>query len=201
MPKKLPSGPRRNRKSQIIAAAQDLLHRNGLVGVTTRAIAAAVPCSEGAIYVHFRSRLDLLLAVVEASLAHMLAPLRALSGQVGSSTPQQNLTRVVNSLQEFHQRVAPVLGSLFAEPELLQGFRATLALRGDGPHVGISSLARYIQAEQDIGRLPKEIDAGYAAATLMSVSFFQGFTHALFGQTAPRFNAKRLVALTLTADS
>lgn len=182
-----------NRKLQIVASAEQLLRRDGLVGVTTRAIAAAVPCSEGAIYVHFRSRAELLLAVLEASLPEMLIPLHALEGEVGRRTPQQNLTKAVQGLQKFHERVIPMLGSLFAEPELLLGFRQSLARRGGGPEGGIGRLKGYIGEEQKLGRIPAAVNAGQVAVTLMSVSFFQVFTRALLGRAVPGTDAKSLV--------
>jgi len=188
------TAPRKqNRKLQIVAAAEVLLRERGLTGVTTRAVAEAVPCSEGAIYVHFRSRLELLLAVLEASLPEMLIPLRALDEVVGANTVQQNLARAVEGLQKFHERVTPMLASLFADPELLQGFRETLALHGKGPAGGIARIAGYIRKEQQLGRISAEINAETAAATLMSVSFFQAFTRALTGAAAPSFSARRLV--------
>lgn len=182
-----------NRKLQIVAAAEQLLRRDGLVGVTTRAIAAAVPCSEGAIYVHFRSRAELLLAVLEASLPEMLIPLHALESEVGRKTPLQNLTTATEGLGKFHGRVTPMLGSLFAEPELLLGFRQSLARRGGGPEGGVGRLRRYIAAEQKLGRVAAEVNAGQVAVTLMSVSFFQAFTRALLGTAVPRTDARNLV--------
>jgi AcrR family transcriptional regulator len=193
MPAKKTAPGKQNRKTQIVAVTEALLRERGLVGVTTRAIAEAVPCSEGAIYVHFRSRLELLLAVLEASLPEMLVPLRALDAVVGANTPLQNLTRAIDGLQKFHQRVTPMLASLFADPELLLGFRETLALQGKGPAGGIARIAWYIRKEQQLGRIPSTVNAETAAATLMSVSFFQAFTRALTGAAVPAFNARRLV--------
>jgi len=190
----MPGEPRsNNRKTQIIAATEQLLRRKGLAGVTTRAIAAAVPCSEGAIYVHFKGRLELLLAVLEASLPDMLVPLRGLQEEVGKGTPRKNLTRAVEGLQKFHDRVTPMLGSLFAEPELLDAFRKTLAQKGKGPAGGIARIADYIESEQKLGRISPAIDATNAATALMSASFFQSFTTALLGKPVQHASAKQMV--------
>src|SRR5579871_6104500 len=80
-----------NRKEKMVAAAEALLRERGIGGVTTRAIAESVPCSEGAIYVHFRDRLELLLAVLHQALPEMLVPLHALEAKVGKGTPGHNL--------------------------------------------------------------------------------------------------------------
>ena len=68
-------GGRPSRRGEIVAAAAELLRERGLNGVTTRAIADRVPCSEGAIYVHFRDRLELILAVLEESLPEPVVPM------------------------------------------------------------------------------------------------------------------------------
>jgi AcrR family transcriptional regulator len=186
-----------NRKVQIIAAAERLLIQEGLAGVTTRAIADAVPCSEGAIYVHFSNRIQLLLTVLEQALPEMLVPLHALENKIGEGTPHGNLTVAMRGLQKFHERVAPMIGSLFAENDLLKRFRENLASRGKGPQGGIARIARYIRAEQKIGRVSGDIDVEAAAATMMSVSFFQAFTGALFGTGVPALKPSRIVASAL----
>jgi len=76
---------RPSRKPEIIAATEELIRTRGLAGVTTRAIAERVGCSEAAIYVHFDSRSELLLAVLEGSLPAMLAPLDTLGQAVGKA--------------------------------------------------------------------------------------------------------------------
>lgn len=93
--------------------------QSGLASVTTRAIADAVPCSEGAIYVHFESRIQLLLTVLEQALPDMLIPLHALEEKIGEGTPQGNLAAAMRGLRKFHDRVTPMICSLFAEADLL----------------------------------------------------------------------------------
>jgi len=182
-----------NRKAQIVAAAERLLNEKGLAAVTTRAIAEAVPCSEGAIYVHFPNRLQLILTVFEQRLSEMLIPLRVLEEQAGSGTPVENLLRAVKAIQTFHARVVPMLCSMFADEDLLAGFRDTLAVRQKGPQGAVGRLARYVRAEQALGRISETIDAEFAAAMLMAGSFFGAFHRALLGGSLPALGAARLV--------
>src|SRR3954471_21963207 len=86
-----PLSRRTNRRDKIVAAAEELLRTKGLAAVTTRQVATAVGCSEAAIYVHFNSRLELLLAVLGESLPDMLEPFRDLSASIGQNTPEENL--------------------------------------------------------------------------------------------------------------
>ena len=188
-----PKRPRPNRKLQIVAATEKLLREQGLAATTTRAIAEAVPCSEGAIYVHFPNRLQLILTVFEEALPEMLVPLHALSEKVGTSTPRANLLQAFRGLQAFHERVTPMLCSLFAEADLLAGFRESLSSTNKGPHGGVSRIARYLQAEQEAGRISAAIDPDTAAATLMATSFFHAFTRALLGKEMPSLSPSRLI--------
>ncbi len=171
-----------NRRDQIVSATEKLIRSQGLSGVTTRQIAEAVGCSEGALYVHFEGRVELLLAVLEESLPDMLQPLHALTAAVGQNTPQQNLQTAVGGILAFHRRVIPMLASLFAEPELLASYQKSLARNDGGPHRAIARIADYMRSEQALGRIGRDVDANMAAILLMSASFFRIFSERFFGQ-------------------
>ena len=190
---------RPSRRQQIVHAAEKLIRSRGLSSVTTRAIAEESGCSEGAIYVHFKGRLQLFLAVLEESLPDMVGPLRALEGAAGKATPEQNLHKALRGIFSFQQRVTPMLAGLFAEPELLMAYRKSLNAAGKGPHGGISRLAAYIRAEQNLGRIHSAIDAEMAATILMGSTQFQVFLQELFGHriSFSRFS-KRLIASVLS---
>lgn len=188
--------PKRDLKAEILFAAETLLRKRGLGGLTTRAIAREVPCSEGAIYVHFKDRLDLVLAVLHESLPEMLVPLHALEAKVGTRTPEENLRAAVKGLLRFHTRVMPMLCSLSMEEELIVRFRRSLADAGRGPDRGIATLARYIEQEQALGRIKEAVDAMTAARALMAGSFFHSFTSQLMGHEG-RMDLESLVALAL----
>ena len=186
-----------NRRSQILQAAENLMHSRGLTGVTTRQIARKVGCSEGALYFHFKGRLELLLAVLEESLPDMLGPLKTLRESVGRNSPQANLATALRGIFKFHRRVLPATGGLFAEPELLAAYRESLARQGKGPHLSMAALADYISAEQGLGRIASGVDAKLAACLLMSSSFFRAFIEQFSGRPMqPPWDqfAKRLVA-------
>jgi AcrR family transcriptional regulator len=192
----LPTGARASRKSQIVEATKTLLTERGLGGVTTRAIAEAVPCSEGAIYVHFQDRLELILLVLEESLPAMLTPLRLLESKVGAGTPAENLGTALRGLFKFHDNVLPMLCSLFAEAELRRRFRESLLQTGKGPRRGIKSLATYIEQEQKLGRVSIKVDPETSAAVLMAASFFYVFTSQLLDSQLG-LSQKRLIELVL----
>jgi AcrR family transcriptional regulator len=192
---------RPSRKNQIVKAAEALLRERGLNGMTTRAVAEAVPCSEGAIYFHFEDRLALILEVLHESLPEMLVPLHALTAKAGTGDPEQNLLVAVTGLARFHRRVTLMLCSLMSEPELLARFRQSLGDSRKGPHRGIATLAKYIEQEQTLGRISSGVNANAAATALMAGTFFRQFTAELFGQ-AQGLQPKHLVQFSLrTPDS
>src|SRR5215467_3044638 len=96
-----------NRRSEILRAAEKLMHSRGLSGVTTRQISHEVGCSEGALYVHFKGRLELLMAMLEESLPDMLGPLKDLRASVGRGSPYTNLLRALRAMFKFHRRILP----------------------------------------------------------------------------------------------
>jgi AcrR family transcriptional regulator len=186
-----------NRRSQILQAAENLMHSRGLTGVTTRQISREVGCSEGALYFHFKGRLELLLAMLEESLPDMLGPLKTLRESVGRNSPQANLATALRGIFTFHRRVLPATGGLFAEPELLAAYRESLRRQGKGPHLSMAALADYISAEQRLGRIASDVDAKLAACLLMSSSFFRAFMEQFSGRLMqPPWDqfAKQLVA-------
>jgi AcrR family transcriptional regulator len=171
MSKKQPT----NRRFEILQAAQKLMSTKGLSGVTTRQLAREVGCSEGALYVHFKGRLQLLLAMLEENLPDVQEPLYALERTVGQNSPEDNLVTAISGIYKFNRHVAPLFGGLFAEPKLLEAYRKSLAEHDRGPHLAIARLQSYIEAEQKLGRIGKSADAKLIASLLLSACFFRAF--------------------------
>jgi hypothetical protein len=140
-----------------------------------------------------------LLAVLEESLPDMLVPLHSMEQSVGKATPQQNLLKALTAIFAFHQRVTPMVCSLFADPELLAEYRKSLAAQNKGPHGAIARLSRYIRAEQKLGRIHSNVDAEIAATALMANSFFKSFVEQFLGRAEP-FEpfCRRLTAMALS---
>lgn len=113
----------------------------------------------------------------------MLIPLRELGDAVGCSTPTENLRRALAMIYAFHQRMTPLVCSLFAEPELLAEYRNLLVSQKKGPHGAITRVRKYIEAEQKLGRISGDVDADVAATSLMANSFFNVFVDQFMGQS------------------
>ena len=180
------SGSRRsgklNRRADILRAAEKLMHARGLSGVTTRQISREVGCSEGALYVHFNGRVELLLAMLEEGLPDMLGPLQALRESVGQGAPHKNLVQALAGIFKFHQRIVSETAGLFAEPGLLAAYRSSLQRQRRGPHLSMKVLEEYIRSEQRLKRIASHVDAKFAATLMMSSSFFRAFVESFFGK-------------------
>jgi len=158
------------------------MRSHGLSGVTTRQISKEVGCSEGALYVHFKGRIELLLAMLEESLPSMLKPLEALRQSVGLGSAQQNLVKALDGIFKFHQRIVSASCGLFAEPELLTAYRNSLKREGKGPQLSMQVLEEYIRSEQRLARIDSKVDARLAVYLLMGASFFRAFNEQFFGK-------------------
>ncbi len=195
---------RKNRRSEILRAAQRVMATKGLSGVTTREISREAGCSEGALYVHFKGRIELLLAMLEEGLPEMLEPIRTLEELAGQNTPQANLEMALAGVYRFQSRVAPLFAGLFGEPKLLRAFRRSLLAQGKGPHLSIGALARYIEAEQRLGRLGQGIDARMSAQMIVAAAFFRAFVEHFFakpGEPTWEQFARGLVAMIAPEDA
>jgi AcrR family transcriptional regulator len=193
---------RDNRRLEILHAAEKLMLSQGLSGVTTRQIAKQVGCSEGALYVHFKGRLELLLAMLEERVPDMIELFRALEETIGKNSPQENLGIAITGIYRFHKRIAPLLGGLFGEPKLLAAYRKSLLSRNKGPHLASAALERYIEGEQKLGRIDEQLDPKVAASLLLSSSFFRAFVEHFFDrpmQPAWEKFAAQLIATVIPA--
>lgn len=202
MPRGAKAGRKLNRRSMILRAARKLMNSRGLSGVTTREISREVGCSEGALYVHFQGRVELLLTMLEESLPEMLGPLRELTESAGYGSPRKNLVRALDGIFRFHHRIVSETAGLFAEPELLAAYRSSLRRQGKGPHLSMKILEEYIRSEQRLKRIASHVDATLAANLMMSSSFFRAFVERFFGKPMrPAWSAfaEQLVATVVPA--
>ncbi|MDF3832220.1 TetR family transcriptional regulator [Cupriavidus basilensis] len=67
-------------RERILASAELLFERQGVQSVTLEQVAGAIAMTRGAIYGHFRSRADLLAAVMARAEAHIAGRLAAFAG-------------------------------------------------------------------------------------------------------------------------
>ncbi|MET8986231.1 helix-turn-helix domain-containing protein [Nonomuraea wenchangensis] len=158
-------------RERIVDAAEQVVREFGIVGATTKRIAAAAGCSEALLYKHFPGKESLLLAVLLERLPALGPALTRLRRAAGTGDVADHLTAFTLAALEFYTRAAGIAAGVLADPSLTEGFRAMLARSGSGPHVPILALADVIAGEQDRDRIDRKIDPGAAASMLMGACF------------------------------
>lgn len=161
-------------RDRMLDAAAHVMRTKGLARATTKEIAKAAGFSEAALYKHFADKTELFLAVLRerapSDLAGLLAGLEAGRGDV-----RETLAEIARVAIAFYVETFPIAASIFSEPALLAAHREALKAHGVGPGTVPEMLARYLEAERGLGRLPAGVDAGSAADLLLGACHYQAF--------------------------
>lgn len=165
-----PHGPslkerhRQEREELILQTAEAMLLEHGYHDTSLDEIAARVGISKGTIYLHFPSKEDLVLALLERGMRTLLASLDATLSEPG--TPREKLQtllhRVFGTLagQQFQ-----VLQSLLQSPELA----SRLAERKQHMAALLQEPARRLAAIFDEGKAAGEFDSSIPTPVLISL--------------------------------
>ncbi|HXG43949.1 MAG TPA: TetR family transcriptional regulator [Gemmatimonadales bacterium] len=165
--------PEAARREQILGSAYRVAAQHGLDGLTIRQVASAAGLSSGLVLFHYKTKQQLLLALLEWLIEGTLRPPAALS-----ALPSDR-----SALAGFHTLIHREMQRLSAEPErinLLFGFW----VRGrHDPAIGLrmrQALARYREAFRDSGQALLDAEPerfrGVTAEGLatLAVSFVKG---------------------------
>src|SRR6201997_4590297 len=95
---------RPGKRERLIAAACDLFYRQGIAGTTLADIAEAADVPVGNMYYYFKTKDDIVTAVVEARAEEIRSATAALQRRHGS--PKARLKALVAMLAESRDRIA-----------------------------------------------------------------------------------------------
>ena len=169
----------RDTKTKILDAASQLLRDKGISGMSTREIARAAGLSDAAIYSHFKSRGELLSALVPVSLGDYKGNAEAFLKRVGQGTVKGNLRFAMKLARDYFRDVSPKIALVLAEPELFNDPGGRSVPKG---HKAETFMADYIRAEQRMGRINEDADAATIGAIVVATAFYEGFTAGLLGK-------------------
>ncbi|MEO3974615.1 TetR/AcrR family transcriptional regulator [Streptomyces sp. CAU 1734] len=164
-------------RERIIDAAEHLLRSAGLAHTTTKEIAREAGCSEAALYKHYRSKEEIFVRVLRDRLPRLNPLLDELGQDPGDLGVEHNLVRVAEHAVRFYEQSVPLVASLFAEPALRKRHFQGVRELGQGPHIPLEALARYLRAERDRGALRPDADPDAAAALLLGACSQRAFVH------------------------
>ncbi|UBU13560.1 TetR/AcrR family transcriptional regulator [Nonomuraea gerenzanensis] len=157
----------------ILDAAATVMAEQGLANVTTRQIARAAGFTEAALYKHFPSKADLMVAVMRERSPSFAPLVEALRGGGGDLVTA--LTAVARAAIGVYRAGFPMFASVFADPATLTAHKEELLQEGAGPHKANEALAAYLRAEQEAGRVRAGADVRAAAGLLLGACFQYAF--------------------------
>jgi AcrR family transcriptional regulator len=99
-----PAGRRPGKRERLIAAARETMYAQGVEATTLADIAAAAGVPLGNVYYYFKTKNDLVLAVIEAHLAEERAILAAIDA--AHATPVERLKALFGALSERSDLIA-----------------------------------------------------------------------------------------------
>ncbi len=132
MPKVTPEY-RTARRAQLLDAARRCFLRDGFQGTSMQSLLAEADVSAGAFYGYFRSKEDVILAIVEESLADVTALIRALADDPRPSDLAGSVATVLEAVRTRHeqQQVGALAVLVWAEalrnPQLAGRYAETVA--------------------------------------------------------------------------
>ena len=154
----------------------------GLAWVTTKQIAQAAACSEGALYKHFSSKEELFIRVLEERLPSIDPLLAELTSDRDDRSITECLSAIAAQAARFYESTFAIGASLFAEPSLLRHHREAIRSLGTGPNRPVEAVADYLRTEQKSKRLRADADPQAAAALLMGACYHRAFFTRYFGK-------------------
>ncbi|MGW4163971.1 TetR family transcriptional regulator [Streptomyces sp. NPDC004788] len=181
-------------RERLFAAAERVVERDGPGALTSRAVTTEAGCAKGLLHTHFAGLDEFVAALCLDRFARTARKAAALAGLAGEGTVAGNLDAVVQVL--FESGGPALSGLAMTRPAAAQRVREALA--GGAPGFGAiqESVAGYLTAERDRGRLAGTVDPHSVALAVV------GTAHHLLmtswpGSPDPRQEMRRLVTALL----
>lgn len=177
-------------RQKILDAAQRLLETGGLARLTTKELAAAAGCAEGTLFKHFRSKQDIIIAVVMENAPRFREAVSQL--RPGGRSVAKNLEELALMCIRFSEKLIPLGASLLGDSALLARHRALDP--GRGPKETHELIAEYIAQEQAAGRVDARIEPLSVALLLFGPCFHRVFIRQVVGKNPPPTDDRKFIA-------
>lgn len=162
----LPTGvPINDARRQLFDAAERVLQRDGVGGLTSRAVTAEAGVAKGLVHRHFADFDGFLAELVLDRIARQQAQAQALLESAGAGTVAGNLTDALVNL--FSPLAVAVVALIIAREALRARLREAGTARVPLLGEGTAMLCGYLSAEQNLGRLTQDADIRTLAPTLV----------------------------------
>ncbi len=155
-------------KERLIEAAEQQFRRFGYRRATVDEVTRAADTGKGSFYLHFPSKEDAYLAVVEASLERFMAKAEAALQQPG--TAPERLRALVAVTAEHYSSDELLRASLFGEDALVDGAVARRAAEIQRSRIR-QLLADVLEAGQRDGSIRDSVQVGPASAIVFEIGW------------------------------
>jgi AcrR family transcriptional regulator len=166
-------------REHLVTAAERLISRHGTAGLTVRDIAREAQVAVGVLYNHFADKEELLAHALHAHVRSVQRTLEEPPRRPGAGTVEENLRAYVAHGLALYAVTLPAFAGLLARPEVLSRFAGLPARPAaltrfaglpDPMEGGLglrATLAGYLRAERDLGRLAPDAAIDTAAAMIV----------------------------------
>jgi AcrR family transcriptional regulator len=153
------AGDKQQRKDQILQAAQRLVDQSGYVALTMDSLARCCKLSKGTIYIYFKTREEVLLAILQQDFAAWFVGMRKYLRQspqpFGPTFPKawmyslENQPRLIGGMAFLHLTLEPNISNQFAVEwktfllEEVRGLHYEILNRFE-PRVSLPSLVKFL---------------------------------------------------------
>ncbi len=129
-----------------------------------------------------RAATDLYLALLQDRLPVYVRTLADLVTGTGHGSVEDNLLPAARATIDFYCEILSAKVSVFARPAQLVRLREVMRTRRLGPDVAEDRVARYLEEEQELGRVAPDIGALAAARLLLGACVSYAFSTMLMGE-------------------
>ncbi|KAA2256910.1 TetR/AcrR family transcriptional regulator [Solihabitans fulvus] len=186
----------RDPRQQLFDAAERVLVRDGVTGLTSRAVTTEADVAKGVLHRHFADFDAFLTELVLDRIARVRARTAALLEAAGTGTVADNVTSVL--LASFEPVMVAIVVLVIARDELRGRLRAAGTSRFPLVGEGAAMIVEYLTAERDLGRIAPDADLDALAPMVI------GAAHLLFTEQKdrqPEPEAVRKVVTTVLAGA
>ncbi|MFJ9457796.1 TetR/AcrR family transcriptional regulator [Kitasatospora sp. NPDC101447] len=151
-------------RERLFSAAERVLAREGPAGLTNRAVTEEAGCAKGLLYNHFADLDDFVAQLVLDRFERVAAEVAPLPGRAGSGDVREN---AVGAALVLLGAAGPAVAAVaLSRQGVTQRVRTAWEAGAPGPDAIEGALARYLEAEQRLGRVAAGADCAMLALAL-----------------------------------
>jgi AcrR family transcriptional regulator len=158
----------RDPRAQLFEAAERVLLRDGSSGLTSRAVTTEAGVAKGVLHRHFADFDAFLTDLALDHVARIGAVEASLRAAAGTGSVTGNLTAVLPDL--FSPVILALIRLVIMRDELRSRLRAATGARFPMVTESVAAVASYLDAEQDLGRVPAGADTRALARALIGAT-------------------------------